>query len=224
MVDADNGQVMSPLAFIEGEVEALLMALAFAARKHCDQRRKGKYQVPYINHLIQVTELLWRVGQVRDVTTLVAALLHDVLEDTATKPEELAAHFGPSVLALVNEVTDDKSLPKAVRKARQIRNAPHCSREAKLIKLADKLQNLSDLGRDPPVGWSSSRLIAYVDWSEQVIAGLRGVNPALESAYDQVASEVRMRLVTGLRSDDSVVETPGTCNSFDAPKEEAPPL
>lgn len=81
-----------------------------------------------------------------------AALLHDTLEDTDTTPTALEAKFGPIVAGIVQEVTDDKRLPKQERKRQQVEHAPHCSREAKLVKLADKLYNLRDLNRCTPVG------------------------------------------------------------------------
>lgn len=179
------------------EVGTLLAAVSFAATKHQGQRRKGKEGEPYINHPIRVAEILCTIGGVRDVTTLAAALLHDTLEDTATTPEELAAAFGPDVLGLVQEVTDDKALLKAERKRLQIEHAPHHSPRAKLIKLADKIQNVHDLSVNPPASWSLDRLRAYVEWADQVVAGLRGVNPNLESAYDEVARQARLKFDSG---------------------------
>src|SRR5687767_6285872 len=105
----------------------LLRALEFAARKHRDQRRKGCDEAPYINHCIGVANLLTSVAGVTDVTVLAAAVLHDTVEDTDATPEELEAQFGAAVRSLVMECTDDKSLPKQVRKELQVTNAPHKS-------------------------------------------------------------------------------------------------
>ena len=182
------------IVFSEQNLGALLDAVAFAAVKHQDQRRKGHRHLPYINHPVRVTEMLWSVGGVRDVTTLVAALLHDTLEDTETTPAEIELHFGPEVLGVVQEVTDDKSLPKAVRKQRQIDHAAHTSPRAKIIKLADKIHNVVDLTNETPADWPKSRIVAYVDWSELVVADLRGVNPPLESLYDEVVRGDRVIL------------------------------
>lgn len=162
----------------------VLRALRFAAEKHIDQRRKGSRKAPYINHPIQVTELLWDAG-VRDAETLAAALLHDTIEDTDTTPEELQAKFGERVLALVLECTDDKSLPKAERKRLQVEHAPHKSPGAKQIKLGDKINNVIEISADPPAGWSIERRKEYLEWTAQVVLGLRGQNPALEARYDQ---------------------------------------
>lgn len=177
-----------------GDMGACIAALAFAADRHRDQRRKGRTREPYINHPIRVAQLLWEVGGVRDTVTLIAALLHDVLEDTATTPEEVEVRFGREVLVLVQEVTDDKSLPKADRKRLQIEHAPHLSPRAKVIKLADKIHNVQDLSLNPPASWSPKRLSNYIDWADQVVAGLRSVNPALEVAYDEVARQARAKL------------------------------
>lgn len=172
----------------------ILKAFRFAAEKHNDQRRKDSKASPYINHLIQVAETLWTVGDVRDVDLLVAAILHDTIEDTNTKPEEIKTHFGEEVLSLVLEVTDDKSLPKQTRKQLQIEHAPHKSEKAKLLKIADKINNIRDILKSPPESWSLERMQEYLLWSEKVVAGLRGVNPKLESQYDELLVEGKRSL------------------------------
>ena len=88
---------------MDASVGLILKAIRFAAEKHIDQRRKDSKSSPYINHPIQVAETLWTVGEVHDLTLLVASILHDTLEDTDTKPEEIRAEFGEDVLALVLE-------------------------------------------------------------------------------------------------------------------------
>ena len=162
----------------------LLEAIRFSAEKHRNQRRKDRDQTPYINHPIEVTQLLWEVGGVRDIDVLLAAVLHDTVEDTETRPEEISARFGEKVLSFVMEVTDDKSLPKSERKRLQIVNAPQKSFGAKLIKLADKSCNVRNLISMPPEDWSLERRREYLLWTEQVVAGLRGTNAALEEYYD----------------------------------------
>jgi (p)ppGpp synthase/HD superfamily hydrolase len=168
---------------------ALLEALHFAATKHSDQRRKNKESSPYINHPIRVAQLLATEGKVTDLVTLQAAILHDTVEDTETTPEELDRHFGPEVRRVVAEVTDDKSLPKGDRKRLQIEHAPHLSRRAQQIKIADKMANLQDVIASPPTDWSSERRREYLNWTAQVVAGCRGCNPDLEAVYDAVLAE-----------------------------------
>jgi GTP diphosphokinase / guanosine-3',5'-bis(diphosphate) 3'-diphosphatase len=163
---------------------AFAKAVAFAASKHRNQRRKDAEASPYINHPIALADVLANEGDVDDVTVLCAAVLHDTIEDTETTADELRALFGPKVESVVVEVTDDKSLEKSVRKQLQIEHAPHASPEAKLVKLADKISNLRDILASPPADWTVDRKQAYFEWAARVVAGLRGVHPGLESVFD----------------------------------------
>jgi guanosine-3',5'-bis(diphosphate) 3'-pyrophosphohydrolase len=168
----------------EKELALLFRALAFAAHKHRDQRRKDAEASPYINHPIALAEVLAGEGGVADVEVLAAALLHDTIEDTATTAEELRAEFGPRIAAMVEEVTDDQQLPKADRKRLQIEHAAGLSAGAKLVKLADKICNLRDVADRPPAKWDLQRRQEYFEWAKQVIDGLRGAHPGLEAAFD----------------------------------------
>ncbi|HMO14893.1 MAG TPA: HD domain-containing protein [Pirellulaceae bacterium] len=161
----------------------LLRALEFAAIKHCLQRRKSGSDVPYINHPIKVARLLAEVAGVEDETVLLAAILHDTLEDTDTTAQELEAEFGSCVRAMVEEVTDDKQLPRAQRKQLQIEHAPHLSTGAALIKLADKICNVTDLSLSPPPEWTTERRRQYLIWAEMVVQALPPVNEALETKF-----------------------------------------
>jgi guanosine-3',5'-bis(diphosphate) 3'-pyrophosphohydrolase len=169
---------------MKSELALLLKALAFAAHKHRDQRRKDPEASPYINHPIALADVLVNEGGVTDFEVLCAALLHDTVEDTATTPEELAGAFGPRIAGIVAEVTDDAQLPKAERKRLQIEHARTLSPQARLVKLADKICNLRDVAERPPASWDLARRRAYFDWAKQVVDGLRGVHPALEGAFD----------------------------------------
>lgn len=173
----------------ESPEAALLRALRFAARKHCAQRRKGSDQAPYVNHVIGVAELLARVGKVRDLELLQAAILHDTIEDTETTREELEREFGGRVASIVMEVTDDTALPSPERKQLQVDHAPHASVDAKHIKLADKISNMGEVAPDEPPNWTPERRREYLKWAERVIAGCRGVNPGLEQLFDEVLAE-----------------------------------
>lgn len=175
------------------ELGTLLTALAFAARKHRDQRRKDHHASPYINHPIALADSLVNEGGVTDTTVLCAALLHDTVEDTETTVEELEQTFGATVAGIVAEVTDDKSLAKAERKRRQIEHARHLSDAARLVKLADKIANLRDLIEQPPAGWSEARQREYFDWAGHVVDGLRGVHPGLEAVFDELRQRAPTR-------------------------------
>ena len=163
----------------------LLDALAFAADKHRNQRRKDAEASPYINHPIALANVLANEGGVDDDTVLSAAILHDTIEDTETSADELRCRFGEAITAIVLEVTDDKDLPKAERKRLQVEHAPHISHGAKLVKLADKICNLRDMAASPPAKWTLERKQAYFDWAKAVVDGLRGAHPVLEQAFDE---------------------------------------
>ena len=162
----------------------LIDALAFAAHKHRDQRRKNIAASPYINHPIALAHVLVCEGKIEDVTVLCAAILHDTVEDTETTLGEITARFGAEVAGIVGEVTDDTTLPKARRKALQVEHAPHLTRAAKLVKLADKICNVRDVADDPPANWPVERRIEYFEWCKTVIDGLRGIHPVLEETFD----------------------------------------
>ncbi|XP_010785226.1 guanosine-3',5'-bis(diphosphate) 3'-pyrophosphohydrolase MESH1 [Notothenia coriiceps] len=164
----------------------LLETVNFAAEKHRNQRRKDPEATPYINHPIGVARIISHEGGVADIEVLQAALLHDTVEDTDTSFAELEAKFGPIVARIVQEVTDDKSLSKQERKRQQVEHAAHCSRQAKVVKLADKLYNLRDLNRCTPSGWTAERVQEYFVWASEVVKGLRGTNYALEERLEEL--------------------------------------
>lgn len=171
-----------------------LEALSFAAHKHRDQRRKDQRASPYINHPIDVARTLAEVGGIEDPDLLMAAVLHDTIEDTETTASEIESLFGPLVRQLVEELTDDKSLPKEVRKQRQIEHAPSLSAGAKQLKLADKICNVRDVASNPPSGWPEEQRRGYFDWAEAVAEGCRGVNAALEAELDERLARGRAAL------------------------------
>ena len=173
------------------DVALVSRAADFAARRHADQQRKGAAREPYVNHLAEVACLLAETMGEPDAALVAAGWLHDTLEDTQTDREELERLFGPRVAALVAEVTDDKALPKAERKPRQVEGAPHKSAGAKAIKVADKTSNLRSLTATPPEGWERQRIADYIAWAEEVVAGCRGTNAALEDRFDRAVAEAR---------------------------------
>lgn len=160
----------------------ILQALRVAATWHVDQRRKGAKQEPYINHLIEVAEMV-AAADPGNTELVVAALLHDAIEDQKRTREDIAALFGERVADLVVEVTDDKSLPKPERKRLQIETAPKKSRDAKVLKIADKVSNLRSIASSPPAHWPLERRAAYIEWASAVVAGLSGVSEPLETEF-----------------------------------------
>ena len=163
-----------------------IKAVAFAAEKHRNQRRKDADASPYINHPIALANVLANEGGIANEDVLCAAILHDTVEDTETTEQELIETFGIKIASIVMEVTDDKSLPKAERKLKQIEHAAHSSHEAKLVKLADKISNLRDLISAPPADWERARIAEYFVWAANVVSGIRGTNITLEKIFDDL--------------------------------------
>ncbi len=172
----------------------LLLATEFAACKHRQQRRKGAEPIPYINHPIQVAKVLSEVGCVEDIDILVAALLHDTLEDTETTFEELNQVFGARTAEMVAAVSDDDSLPKAERKRLQIQRAPLLTEGAALIRLADKACNVNDIAYAPPSGWDIQRREAYLIWAKAVVDACPDVSEALKQHFYQSYHQAKNHL------------------------------
>jgi guanosine-3',5'-bis(diphosphate) 3'-pyrophosphohydrolase len=164
-------------------MEIVLRAAAFAAEKHRNQRRKDEEASPYINHPIQLAYILVQ-ADIEDPIVLAAALLHDTLEDTNATRDEIEIVFGYEVANIVAECSDDKSLSKLERKQAQIDHAATISHKAKLVKLADKIANVSDINDAPPVGWSLERKREYYDWAKRVVDRMRGTHAVLEARFD----------------------------------------
>jgi guanosine-3',5'-bis(diphosphate) 3'-pyrophosphohydrolase len=180
--------------FNEEDLSLLIKAVKFSADRHKTQRRKGTEGSPYINHPIDVAETIWSLGEVRDISVIVAAILHDTVEDTVTTFSEIEEHFGPVVRAIVEEVTDDKNLPKAERKRLQVEHAPHLSPGAQQIKLADKISNVGDVAFSPPADWPHQRRVDYLAWAGSVVSGLRGCNKQMEELFDKTMSRAHAQL------------------------------
>lgn len=159
-----------------------------AARWHVHQRRKGAAKEPYINHLLEVASLVAEATGGKEPELIVAALLHDAIEDQEVPAEIIERDFGSNVLTLVQEVTDDKALDKATRKRLQIEKASEKSRGARLIKLGDKTSNLRAIAASPSPDWSVKRRLEYINWAKQVVAELRGTNEWLERQFDEAVT------------------------------------
>jgi guanosine-3',5'-bis(diphosphate) 3'-pyrophosphohydrolase len=172
----------------------VLRAAEFAADKHREEKRKGQTGRPYIGHCIEVAELIANDGKVDDATVLAAALLHDTVEDTKTTRTELVEKFGAEIDAFVAEVTDDKSLEKDDRKEMQVQHAPHLSYGAKLIKLADKISNVREIGADPPKGWDKKRRREYFEWATRVVMAMGSVNQPLEEMFARTVEQSSLTL------------------------------
>jgi (p)ppGpp synthase/HD superfamily hydrolase len=165
-----------------------------------DHRRKGERAEPYVNHLAEVADLVAEATNGNDPNLVIAAVLHDTIEDTGLTYAELEAQFGLDVADLVAEVTDDKQLPSSERKKLQVEHAGRISTRAKLLKLADKTSNLRSIANSPPSDWSGERKQQYLNWARKVATGLRGVNVWLEGQFDEAARHLDQILANSVAS------------------------
>ena len=177
---------------------AVLKAADAAARWHVNQKRKGAAQEPYINHLLEVASLVADATDGKDPDLVIAALLHDAIEDQEVPREMIAEAFGEEVAALVEEVTDDKSLEKSERKRKQVEHASSKSGRAKIIKLADKTSNLRTISVSPSPEWSVRRRLEYVAWASEVASALKGANAFLEAEFDKAAASAQQSVTPKL--------------------------
>ena len=173
-------------------------AARFAAEAHSDQKRKGARGEPYLNHLAEVAAMLAEASGGQDADLVAAAWLHDAIEDQGVAPEAIAERFGEAVARIVCEVTDDKTLPKAERKRKQVETVAGKSRQARLLKLADKTSNVAAVVESPPADWSRERLVDYVRWAVEVVdAGCRGLDPDLEARFDSTVRRAEREFGAG---------------------------
>ena len=187
---ADSVEPPSVVAPMSADLRSLTKALVFAAEAHRNQRRKGAAQEPYLNHLIEVLDLVVKATDGSDMDILIAALLHDVVEDTSTSYEDVAANFGERIAEIVRENSDDMSLPKADRRLARIAAMPLKSREARLVKIADVISNLRAIAVSPPAGWPAERKLGYLQSCRRLVDAGRGTDAAIERIFDQTADDV----------------------------------
>jgi len=156
----------------------LLEAIRLATLAHAGQTRKGSDD-PYVIHPIRVALSLHGAPLPEGVcldTCLLVAILHDILEDTQVPRERLADKFGEQVASIVDELTEDKTLPKAQRREKMLRRCATMSRSAQVVKLADRLDNMRDMVRMP-----EDFVARICDEARVMLVAMRGACPPLES-------------------------------------------
>jgi guanosine-3',5'-bis(diphosphate) 3'-pyrophosphohydrolase len=163
-------------------------AVDFARVKHNGQfRRSGE---AYVEHCIRVARLIEKFKDSCDMDDLIiAGVLHDTLEDTDTGVSELRENFGEVVALLIVEVTTDKMARKVSGKdiylSEKLSNGRMMSNWGLVVKLADRLDNVSDLGdRD-------------LDWSRMFKRSTEIILDAIEGGRE--LSRTHMKLIGAIR-------------------------
>lgn len=177
----------SPAPFID--------ALVFAAETHRGMFRRTRTSRPVIEHVLCVMKSLWDAAE-RDPELLTAALLHDIVEDTGMPIADLETRFGTNVAGLVAEVTDDKSVPRSRRRELQVEKAVDLSPGARLIRIADKIDNLRDIvgTTDPASKRTPKQQLAYTDWARDLWERIHGGNLRLDAAFERTWHDARASL------------------------------
>jgi guanosine-3',5'-bis(diphosphate) 3'-pyrophosphohydrolase len=165
-------------------------ALMYALEKHASQKRRDGS--PYVAHPIRVAESLRSIGGVADPEVVMAALMHDLIEDTDCEYDDLRKRFGTRIADLVAVLSGDMRLPKPERRAEVIERARHGSKEVKAIRLADRLDNLLDMA-----GFSLARKLEYLEGSRRTLAACRGANAGLEAALERAIARLEQELGAG---------------------------
>jgi guanosine-3',5'-bis(diphosphate) 3'-pyrophosphohydrolase len=160
-----------------------VQAIVFAMKKHEHQTRSDGS--PFITHPLKVAESLREIAGCQDVDILSAALLHDTIEDTKTSYDEIAVLFGDRVAAWVAELTVDKRLPKGARSRQMLESAKKKSWESRLIKLADRYDNLSDME-----GWSRDKAKQYAESTRELLKVHEGTNSIFEGMIAEKIEEL----------------------------------
>ena len=176
------------------DVVLVSRAYAFAAERHSGQCRDGEKPQPYINHPIEVAELVTIATKGKDHTLIAAAVLHDTVEDTSATLAELGKLFNARIASVVAEVTDDKTLEKTERRQAQIDGMHGKSDRAKMIKIADKISNLRGIKTLTLNDWPLENQVEYLAFSRKVVDAARGANAWLERVFDEVALDLEKHL------------------------------
>uniref|UniRef100_A0A915PS23 HD domain-containing protein n=1 Tax=Setaria digitata TaxID=48799 RepID=A0A915PS23_9BILA len=174
---------------LSGDTPLIIKAVDLAARRHRQQRRKDAVQTPYVNHPIGVAYILTNEGQITDMATVIAAILHDTVENTKTTDEEIRKIFGNEVANIVKECTVDKSMKREARMKYELEQASRLSHKARLVQMADKLYNIRDMERCTPLGWTKQHVKEYVLFAKDLLSRIRGIHRPLEAALDDIINK-----------------------------------
>jgi (p)ppGpp synthase/HD superfamily hydrolase len=160
------------------DADRYVVALRFAATAHRDQRVPGT-DLPYVVHVVTVcAEVVASFAPEpadHPDLAITCALLHDTLEDTSATADEVRAAFGDAVLAGVQALTKDPSLPKDRRMDDSLDRILRCPPEIARVKLADRITNLAP----PPPHWNPEKCTAYRAEAVRIVDRLGHASPVL---------------------------------------------
>lgn len=164
--------------------ECYLAAWRFAAIAHSQQKLPGT-DLPYIVHIAAVAMEVMTACVAEPLgdpdLAIQCALLHDTLEDTNTRPDDLESRFGSAVLAGVQALSKDHSLPKQAAMRDSLDRIRKQPREVWMVKLADRISNLVP----PPDYWTAEKIERYRQEAREILEALGAASPFLSGRLAQ---------------------------------------
>jgi len=161
-------------------------AISFAFSKYGDLKRKSN-DIPYVVHPIRITTILHATGfnEFDHEDLMIAALFHDLLEDTDIDLKEIEDKFGKKVGEIVVELTEPEGA-KGQIKDKWLEEFISKSKEAKIIKLADRIDNLMDM-KDI---WDEKRQRSYTNQGSIILKSCGHANKQLANKLDELIDSV----------------------------------
>lgn len=159
-------------------------ALQFAAKAHQGQKIPAS-ELPYLLHIAEVmTETMEALAKRSDLDAklgVLAAILHDTIEDTPVKLEDLENQYGRKVAQGVWALTKDENLPKEQQMADSIQKIKKQPHEIWCVKLADRIVNM----QEPPSYWTAERRKKYYDEAKFILQELGKADKYLQNRLQE---------------------------------------
>ncbi len=157
-------------------------ALSYAFEKYGNLKRKAK-DIPYVIHPVRITLILRSVGfnEFEHEELMIAALFHDLCEDTDTTLEEIDKKFGEKIVSIVDELSKPADALDH-KKDQWLENFINNSKEAKIIKIADRIDNLLEMVDD----WTIEKQISYANQAKIVLKSCGDANKELADKLEEI--------------------------------------
>ena len=170
-------------------------AKAFRAGKSSLTKPQAEVGAACVANAEDLVRVLSEEAGETDTLLLASAVLHDILHTTETHEAELASVFGSEIAFIVAEVTDHPRFSPVTRKALRMRSAPHLSRKARLIKLAEVIESIRMLASPmSPKAWSDQHKLEYFDWAERLVLAMGKTSPTLQAVFSAEIEGARLKV------------------------------
>lgn len=161
-----------------------------AMARHSGQCRPNRGRDLKIDHIEEVARLVEESGGNHD--EIVAAWLHDIIEDTETIIEEIEELFGDDIAQLVDGLTDPPEFSSMLLDFRKFQQAQRLllkGNGVKRVKLCDQISNVRSVINDPPLGWDNKKCLAYIEGAKSIADVCYGISECLDNIFDKLYLE-----------------------------------